>query len=175
MKNFFYEDQQKSQECRSSEEIDMDQANEMEQIQLPANETRLREEARTSYVMGTDDEEQFNQPDGNSFADESLNISVNHSGLSGMTISTCDASVQTEDIIVQPKIRLHHKCTESIKSTCGQVSTACGLSVDMACIVVQTTCKAPHTSMSIPLTLRRCQMIKVMRILNQFQNAQRNL
>ena len=45
-----------------------------------------------------------------------------------MTIPTCDASVQTEHIIGQPKIRLHLKCTESIKSTCAQVSTACSLS-----------------------------------------------
>ena len=91
--------------------------------------------------MGTDDKEQFNQPDDNSFVDESLNTSVNCSGLSHMTRPTCDACVQTEDIIVQPKIRLHCKCTESIKLTCAQVSTACGLSVETAHIAVQTTCK----------------------------------
>ena len=99
---------------------------------MHANEARLRKEAETSYAMGTDDKEQFNQPDDNSFIDESLNTSVNHSILSHMTIRTCDASVQTEDIIVQPKIRLHRKCTESIKSACAQVSTACGLLLQMA-------------------------------------------
>ena len=91
--------------------------------------------------MGTDDKEQFNQPDDNSFVDESLNTSVNCSGLSHMTRPTCDACVQTEDIIVQPKIRLRCKCTESIKLTCAQVSTACGLSVETAHIAVQTMCK----------------------------------
>ena len=138
----FYEDQQTSRECRLSEEIDIEQANEIEQIQLQPNEASLREESETSYAKVTEDEEQFNKPDDNSFVGESLNTSVNHSGLSRMTIPTCDASVQTEGIIVQPKIRLHRKCTESIKSTCNQVSTACGLSVEMACTAVQTTCKA---------------------------------
>ena len=138
----FYEGQQTSRECRLNEEIDIEHTNEMEQIQLHVNEARLREEAETSYAMGTDDEEQFNQPDDNSLVDGSLNTSVNRSGLSRMTIPTCDASVQTEDIIVQPKIRLHRKYIESIKSTCNQVSTACGLSVEMARIAVQTTCKA---------------------------------
>ena len=116
----------------------------MEHIQLHANEARLREEAETSYAMGTDDEEQLNQPDYNSFVDESLNTSVNRSGLSRMTIPICDASIQTEDIIVQRKIRLYRKYTESVKSTCNQVSTACGLSVEITHIAVQTTCKAPH-------------------------------
>ena len=108
---------------------------------MHANDARLREEAETSYAMGTDIEEQFKQPGDNSFVDESLNTSVNRSGLSHMTIPTCDASVQTENI-VQPKLRLHCNCTESIKSTCAQVSTACGLSAEMACRAVQTTCKA---------------------------------
>ena len=138
----FYKDQKASRECRLSEEIDIEHTNEMEQIQLDANEARLREEAETSYTMGTDSKKQFNQPYDNSFVGESLNTIVNCSGLSHMMIPTCNASVQTEDIIVQPKIRLHHKCTESIKSTCAQVSTACGLSVEMACIAVQSTCKA---------------------------------
>ena len=91
--------------------------------------------------MGTDDKEQFNQSDDNTFVDQSLNTIVNCSGLSRITIPTCNASLQTEDIIVQPKIRLHCKCTESIKLTCAQVSTACGLSVETAHIAVQTTCK----------------------------------
>ena len=84
----FYEDQQTSRECRLSEEIDIEHGNEMEQVQLHANEARLREEAETSYAMGTDNEEQFNQPDDNSFVNESLNTSVNRSGLSCMTIRT---------------------------------------------------------------------------------------
>ena len=61
-------------------DIDIEHANEMEQIQLHANEARLWEVAETSYAMGTDDKEQFDQPDDNSFADESLNTSVNCSG-----------------------------------------------------------------------------------------------
>ena len=138
----FCEDQQTSRECRLSEEIDIEQANEIEQIQLQPNEASLREESETSYAKVTDDEEQFNKPDDNSFVGESINTSVNRSGLSRMTIPTCDASFQTEGIIVQPKIRLHRKCTESIKSTCNQVSTACGLSVEMACLAVQTSRKA---------------------------------
>jgi len=40
------------------------------------------------------------------------------------------------------KIRINRKCTEAIKSTCAQVSTACGLSVEMSRIAVQTTCLA---------------------------------
>ena len=59
-----------------------------------------------------------------------------------MTIPTCDASVQTEDIIVQPKIRLHCKCTKSVKSTCAQVLTVCGGMSEMTHVTVQTTCKA---------------------------------
>ena len=58
-----------------------------------------------------------------------------------MTIPTCDACVQTEDIMAQPKIRLHRKCAKSVKLTCTQVSTACGLSVETAHIAVQTMCK----------------------------------
>ena len=112
----------------------------MEQIQLNANEARLTEEAEISYAMGTDDKEQFNQPDDNSFVDKSLNTSVNCSGLFHMTIPMCDAYVQTEDIIVQPKVRLHRKCAESIKLTCAQVSTS-GLSVETAHIADQTTCE----------------------------------
>ena len=80
--NIFYEDQQKSQECRLSEEIDIEHTNEMEQIQLHANEGRLREEAETSYVIGTYDKKQLNQPDDNSFVDKNLNTGINHSGLS---------------------------------------------------------------------------------------------
>ena len=93
---------------------------------MHANEARLREEAETSYAMGTDDK-QFNQPDDNSFVDESLNTSANRFGLSRMTIPTCDASTQTEDVIALPKIRFHCTCTKSIKSACAQVSTACSL------------------------------------------------
>ena len=139
---FFYEDQQTSRECSLSEEIDIEDTNKIGQIQVHANEARLREEAETSYVMGTDDKEQFNQTDDNSIVDETLNTNVNRSRLSHMTIPTCDASVQTEDIIVQSKIRLHRKCTKSIKSIFNQVSTACGLPVEMARIAVQTICKA---------------------------------
>ena len=51
----FYEDQQTSQECRLNEKTDIEHANEMEQIQLNANEARLTEEAEISYAMGTDD------------------------------------------------------------------------------------------------------------------------
>ena len=98
----------------------------MEQIQLLANEARLREEAETSYAIGTDDEEQFNQSDDNSCVDENLNTCVNCSGLSRMTISTRNASVQTEDVIV----------STSNQVTSNQVSTACGLSVEMARIAV---------------------------------------
>ena len=54
------------------EKIDVEHANEIEQIQLHANEARLREEAETSYAMGTNKEEQFNHTDNNSFVDESL-------------------------------------------------------------------------------------------------------
>lgn len=68
----FYEDQQTSRECRLMEKIDVEHANEIEQIQLHANEARLREEAETSYAMGTNKEEQFNHTDNNSFVDESL-------------------------------------------------------------------------------------------------------
>ena len=53
----FYEDQQTSQECRLNEKIDTEHANEMEQIQLNANEARLTEETEISYAMGTDDKE----------------------------------------------------------------------------------------------------------------------
>ena len=109
---------------------------------MPANDARLREEAETSYAMGTGEEEQFNQPDDNSFVDESLNTSLNRSSLSRMIIPSCDASVQTEDIIVPPKTRIHHKCTEPTKSTCVQVSTAFGLSVEIAFTAIQSTCKA---------------------------------
>ena len=119
----FYKYQQTSRECTLSEEIDIEHANEVEQIQQHSNEARLREEAETSYAMDNDDGQQFNQSDDNTFVDQSLNTIVNCSGLSRMTIPTCNASLQTEDIIVQPKIRLHCKCTESIKSTCAQVST----------------------------------------------------
>ena len=56
----------------------------MEQVQVHANEARLREEAETSYAMGTDNEEQINQTDDNSFINESLNTSANRSGLSRM-------------------------------------------------------------------------------------------
>ena len=75
--NIFYEDQQTSRECRLSEEIDIEHTNEMEQIQLHANEERLRKEAETSYVIGTYGKEQLNQPD-----NKSLNTGINHSGLS---------------------------------------------------------------------------------------------
>ena len=68
-----------------SEKIDIVHANEMEQIRLHANEARLREEAETSCAMGTDDKEQFNQPNDNSFVDESLNTNVNRAGMSRMT------------------------------------------------------------------------------------------
>ena len=138
----FYEDQQTSPECSLSGEIDIEHTNEMEQIQSHANEARLTEEAQTSYALYTDNQEQFNQPDDNSFVNKSLNTGVNHSGLPCMTIPKCDASVQIEDIIIQSNIGLHHKCTESIQSTCAQVYTACGLSAEMTCIAVQTTCKA---------------------------------
>ena len=84
----FYEDQQTSWEFRLSEEIDIEHANKMEKVQLHANKTRLKEEVETSYAMGIDCEEKFNQPDENSFVDESLNTSVNRSDLSGMTIPT---------------------------------------------------------------------------------------
>ena len=86
----------------------------MEQIQLHANEARLREEAETSYAMGTDDEEQFNQPDDNSFVDKSLNAIVNRSDFFRMTIPTCDASVQIEDILGQSNIRLHCKSSQLV-------------------------------------------------------------
>ena len=59
-----------------------------------------------------------------------------------ITISTKDASVQTEMSLEKTKLRINRKSTETIKSTCAQVSTACGLSVEMAPISVQTTCKA---------------------------------
>ena len=61
----------------------------------------MREEAETSYAMDTDGEAQFNQTDDNSLVDETLNTSVNCSvklnkcKLSCMTITTCNASVQT--------------------------------------------------------------------------------
>ena len=108
---------------------------------MPANEARLREETETSYAMGTGEEEQFNQTDDNSSVDESLNTGLNRSSLSRMIIPSYDASVQTEDIIVPPKIRSHHKCTEPTKSTCVQVSTAFGLSVEIAFIAIQSKCK----------------------------------
>ena len=56
----FYEDQQTSQECSLSGEIDIEHTNEMEQIQSHANEARLTEEAQTSYALYTDNQEQFN-------------------------------------------------------------------------------------------------------------------
>lgn len=110
----FYEDQQTSQECSLSGEIDIEHTNEMEQIQSHANEARLTEEAETSYALYTDNQEQFNQPDDNSFVDKSLNTGVNHSGLPCMTIPKCDASLQIEDIIIQSNIRLHNQSSQLV-------------------------------------------------------------
>ena len=62
--------------------------------------------------------------------------------MSRITISTNEASVQTETSLEKPKVLMNRKCTEAIKSTCAQVSTTCGLSVEMARVAVQTTCKA---------------------------------
>lgn len=58
---------------------------------------------------------------------------MNRSGWARITPATIDASVQTSsDFAAKPKIRVNRNCTDSIKSTCAQVSTACGLSVEMS-------------------------------------------
>ena len=38
------------------------------------------------------------------------------------------------------KIRSNRDCTDKIKATCAQVSTECGISIEMAHIAVKTTC-----------------------------------
>lgn len=57
------------------------------------------------------------------------------------TIPTTDVSVQTEGVIPQWKMRHNCNCNDSIKATCAQVSTACGISTEMILVTVKTNCK----------------------------------
>ena len=136
----FYQDQLTTRECRLSEEIDVEHTEEMETRMMTENELQERLEAEILYAFGTDDHEIDEDV---SLHNSSLNnTSLNRSGVSRITISTNEVSVQTETSLEKPQIRMNRKCTEAIKSTCAQVSTTCGLSVEMARVAVQTTCNA---------------------------------
>ena len=60
-----------------------------------------------------------------------------------VTIQTEGHFTQTDSSTSeQPKIRFQRKCTDAIKTACAQVSSACGISVEMSRVAVKTICKA---------------------------------
>lgn len=71
------------------------------------------------------------------------NTNLNWSGLSQITTPTTEISTQTDKVKIDKlKIHINQNCTNEIKSVCAQVSSACGISIEMTRTEVKTICKA---------------------------------
>ena len=74
--------------------------------------------------------------------DPSLEQSMDLSGLVRVAKGVYEAGVQTVPVVPdRPQIRVKTKvCTEQIKATCANVSSVCGISVELARLAVKTVC-----------------------------------
>ena len=76
-------------------------------------------------------------------SNSTIDQSADRSGLVRSTKSVTTVGVQTETVTPdKPKLPLKRKiCTDKIKATCANVSSVCGVSVEMSRQVVKTVCK----------------------------------
>ena len=60
-----------------------------------------------------------------------------------ITKQTCEVSAQTDPVIIsKPNLCIKEcVCTEDIKTTCANLSSICGLSVENSRLATQTVCK----------------------------------
>jgi len=89
----FYEDQLNARECRLSDEMDIEYAEEIEARQQEQYDLNKTLEANLAHAFGDDDEYNEVVDAHNSTLN---NTSINRSGLSRITLTTSDASVQTD-------------------------------------------------------------------------------
>ena len=135
----FYEDQMTKCECRLSEKIDLEYEAEMKAQHSAEPESQQEEEHETYVAMGNEDERDTEV----NLSLIEQNTSLNRSGLSRVTTPTIKISTQTDEVkINEPKIPTNRNCTNETKSAYAKVSSACGISVEMARIAIKTTCKA---------------------------------
>ena len=76
-------------------------------------------------------------------SNSTINQSANRSGLVRSTKSVTTVGVQIETVKPdKPKLRVKRKiCTDKIKATFANVSSVCGVSVEMSQQAVKTVCK----------------------------------
>lgn len=134
----FYEDQMTKCECRLSEKIDLEYEAEMKAQHSAEPESQQEEEHETYVAMGSEDER-------DNEVNLSLieqNTSLNRSGLLRVTLPTAEMSTQTEEVAInKPKIPINRNCTTEIKSACAQLSSSCGISLEIASIELKLLVK----------------------------------
>ena len=132
----FYEDQMTTCECRLSEEINLDYEAEVK-TQHSAELESQQEEHENYVAMGSEGERDTEV----NLSLIEQNTSLNRSGVLRVTLPTAEISIQTEEVAInKPKIRINRNCTNEIKSACAQLSSACVISLEIACNAVKTSC-----------------------------------
>ena len=136
-KKIFYEDQMTTCECRLGEEINLEYEAEVK-TQHSAELESQQEEHENYVAMGSEDER-------DNEVNLSLieqNTSLNRSGLLRVTLPTAEMSTQTEEVAInKPKIPINRNCTTEIKSACAQLSSSCGISLEIASIELKLLVK----------------------------------
>ena len=114
----FHEDLMTKCECRLSEEIDLEYEAEMKAHWRLKRSWSQFEFNRTEHKL------------------KSIRAVTSY-------YTTIKISTQTDEVkINKPKIPTNRNCTNETKSAYAKVSSACGISVEMARIAIKTTCKA---------------------------------
>ena len=133
----FYEDQKGQRQGRLSEKIDIEYKlakDTSERELLKMNEMLQKEE---QYARCEDLHVSFECSDimnSSTISNATIDQSANRSGLVRSTKSVTTVGVQTEPVKPdKPKLRVKRKiCADKIKATCANVSSACGVSVEMS-------------------------------------------
>ena len=124
-------------ECRLGEEINLEYEAEVK-TQHSAELESQQEEHENYVAMGSEDER-------DNEVNLSLieqNTSLNRSGLLRVTLPTAEMSTQTEEVAInKPKIPINRNCTTEIKSACAQLSSSCGISLEIASIELKLLVK----------------------------------
>ena len=142
----FYEDQKGQRQGRLSKEINIEYelAKEISKRELlEMNEMFQKEE---QYARCEDLDVSFECSDvmnSTTISNSTIDQSANQSGLVRSTKSVTTMGVETELIKPdKPKLKVKRKiCTDKIKATCANVSSVCGVSVEMSQQAVKTVCK----------------------------------
>ena len=105
----------------------------MQQVAHDAAEKFIQQhEEQYNYIMMDDDGEAYLEDD--SFTDfgNASSISLNRSGHARVQQTYIDTAIQTDDVQVdRPKLCIKKRAsTSQVKSTCAQLSSVCGISVE---------------------------------------------